>query len=62
MAEGTRFVLESSMAELKEPLTLKEEACLDRIKDHLPKMRKEHLAFQECIQSGLAKMLEMLEK
>ena len=50
------------MAELEEPLTLEEEACLDRIEDHLCEMRKDHLAFQECVQFGLAKILKMLEK
>ena len=38
MVEGTQFVLESSMAELEEPLTPEEEACLDRIENHLREM------------------------
>ena len=45
-----------------EPLNPEEEACLDRIKDHLREMRRKYLAFQKCLQSRLAKILKMLEK
>lgn len=50
------------MVKLEEPLTCEEEACLNRIQDQLHQMRKERLAFQECFQSELAKILKMLEK
>ena len=49
------------MIDFEEQLTLEEEACFDKIEHHIHKMKMEHLAFQECIQSGLAKVLAMLE-
>ena len=50
------------MTELGDQLTPKEEACLDRMQNILREMKKQRLAFQECIEGQLAKLMELLQK